>query len=847
MRKAIFSKRGFSIIEVIISLLVLTVIGLAGWYTIDSMRSSDEVASNEVIATNVMQESMEEVRRLAVLDYDALSANLFGSSSPAPTNSPTSSPTVSPSSQPSVSPEPQPELGCTVFMPVSTPYPSTDMTRRICISNEGSTELKRVHITLRWFNNGLQNELDSVTFVARPPDPLYGNIVGVAFDSSNGQPITLVNISVSGDTGGYAGTVSFAYNASKNINYTMADPSTGYYRLKPGGYTLSASHPNYKSVYITECTDGFAIPEPQPSSTPSSSPTPSPTSSSSPTPSPTSSSSPTPSSTYSPSPQPSPTITSNFFKTFLTRIFGLGAQESYAQSSPSPTSTPGNIIVVSNKETRCDFMMEPYPQDGFVRVNLVNPNNPGAPPVFSSSSLVYLHKNGFKQQEKNTGGSTHIFTIKFFDTNEQCFTVATANSYLAGWYGDFTCNPERGRERYDFRGWSSSLPEEQVAAGHVTSGCQASWFGSSILDDVCVTPGSTTVVDAPLKYGIPSKILKGKVRDTNGNILVGATVTIDGANFPYTNKPASMTVTTDATGSYQIVVPAKQAYFFDNEERIVGEASYTATYTTCCNQPNTVSKSSGRLNLMNIYALSPPELTYDFVINITPPPNSNCGNADGTVKNDKTGAVVSGVNVALYGASNWKATSLTGAYKFSCSSASPPPYSLSVGTYPVVTQWVQNSAEFYEFSSTGNDIYTPRTTWSADGRVAVNTNLVTTVPLFGIWPVGYGNFEVVVVDQVTDAPVQNAKVELFGDGYLVDGVWYTDVLGKVTFTHMNETWPPALLPAGNPNYKYTPVRKYSFKVTHPNYINTHNEPAFTLDAGETKPAFVVELIKEGGP
>lgn len=228
----VIKKNGFTLIEVIVGIVIVAIISVACFTTVSLLTRSTETSRNAIIATNLMQKSMEEVRRVAESNFDDLNSCSF----------PIAGPTGD---------------ACG-FEEIQTAFP--DYTRTLTVSNAYaiSEELKKVIVQINWNDMGKARELKSMILLSRPPDPLPGNIYGVVY--REGEPASIINgaevtIKLSASTDEEK---SFSTNSlsAEGTNYDFKEPVSGQYVLTAGTWTMSVEKEGYAdyihptSIYV---------------------------------------------------------------------------------------------------------------------------------------------------------------------------------------------------------------------------------------------------------------------------------------------------------------------------------------------------------------------------------------------------------------------------------------------------------------------------------------------------------------------------------------------------------------------------------------------------------------------
>lgn len=212
------STKAFTLTEILVSLVVTIIISAAAWMAVSVLSPASEVTRNHIKAENLLTKSQEELRRIAQAQYDVLETCDF--------------------------------ITCG-FDAVHTPAQFPGFTRTLTVTSDGTSELKRAHIVVSWTQFGDNKSLDSVVLLARPTDPLSGNVIGIARDAATNAIVDNVRL-VLRDSATPRSATTFSADAflprpdGLEINYNFAEPGTGRYLLRPGQWLLNATHPGYQ-------------------------------------------------------------------------------------------------------------------------------------------------------------------------------------------------------------------------------------------------------------------------------------------------------------------------------------------------------------------------------------------------------------------------------------------------------------------------------------------------------------------------------------------------------------------------------------------------------------------------
>ncbi|VAX34978.1 hypothetical protein MNBD_UNCLBAC01-2134, partial [hydrothermal vent metagenome] len=219
--KKLISKKGFTLLETIVSGIIIAIVSATAFFSVVSLRKVDDITLNRVAAVNLIRLSQEEVRRIGQTKFNDLgngtcnfnNGNICG------------------------------------FKDIATIFPG--FTRTLTVVNEaGDAELKRILINVSWTESGRAQELNSVILFSRPPNPLPGNLIGLVTNSDSGDRIDGVQITLSD----LAGTgLTYLAGSKKDVipredglitNYTFFD---GSFKIKPGSYFLTATHSGFQN------------------------------------------------------------------------------------------------------------------------------------------------------------------------------------------------------------------------------------------------------------------------------------------------------------------------------------------------------------------------------------------------------------------------------------------------------------------------------------------------------------------------------------------------------------------------------------------------------------------------
>lgn len=219
------SRAGFTLVEALTSIIVIAAVSTASWYAVDSLWRSGKHSSSRNIAVNLLQKSQEEIRKSALTYFDTLTTCQFPGAHFASGNN-----------------------ACGLSSITSTfPGYSRKLTTELVL---GSTELKKVTIEVFWTEFGKNMSLSSAVLLARPPEPLRGNIRGTVRDQVSGSLIGGVTITVTFVSSASTPSLDSRRATSQaelfsgtDWNYDFANE--GRFDLKVGRWNLTATHPSY--------------------------------------------------------------------------------------------------------------------------------------------------------------------------------------------------------------------------------------------------------------------------------------------------------------------------------------------------------------------------------------------------------------------------------------------------------------------------------------------------------------------------------------------------------------------------------------------------------------------------
>jgi prepilin-type N-terminal cleavage/methylation domain-containing protein len=217
------SRKGFTLVEVLVGVVVISLISVASFTTVSILTRSTEASRNRIIASNFMQKSMEEVRRVAQSNFDDLETCAFPSGA-ATTGDP-----------------------CGFEVTVND-FP--EFTRTLNVQDEylNSEELKRVTVTTNWNEMGVARSLTSVMLLSRPPDPLPGNIWGKVHEAGDDTDLiggAQVRVTKVDGTDNQNALSTGSLDADGH-NYDFEESVSGQFILDAGSWALRVTKTGYE-------------------------------------------------------------------------------------------------------------------------------------------------------------------------------------------------------------------------------------------------------------------------------------------------------------------------------------------------------------------------------------------------------------------------------------------------------------------------------------------------------------------------------------------------------------------------------------------------------------------------
>ncbi|MCA9394384.1 MAG: carboxypeptidase regulatory-like domain-containing protein [Candidatus Omnitrophica bacterium] len=225
------NKQGLTLVEMMVGVVVISLISVAGWVSVSVMTRSQAMARDIVTATNLLQQSQEEVRRVAQADtvFDMLERCDF--------------------------PPDNADLDCGLRdLSGDTIFGGFDRSLQVTLVN-GSPELKRTVVSVTWQDlNGMAQQRRSVAYLSRPPDPLAGNLKGfVCSEDASMDPLGGIRVELDSttSTASYS-TTSVGFTDDDGANFSFAEFDgfdnfgQGRFILPAGSYILTVNDNRYQ-------------------------------------------------------------------------------------------------------------------------------------------------------------------------------------------------------------------------------------------------------------------------------------------------------------------------------------------------------------------------------------------------------------------------------------------------------------------------------------------------------------------------------------------------------------------------------------------------------------------------
>ena len=212
-------RKGFSLVEAMIGIIIISIISAASWVSLGTLVKIDQTIRKSNKANYLIQKSQEELRKVARTMYDIVEYCDYSEDNP-----------------------------CGFDSDISEYFEGFERTIEVKMP-EGSMDLKLAHIRINWEDMGDEQERHAVMLISRPHNPMPGNIVGEVYEA--GHPETLiggVEVTITRIEGAeVAKTISSpGYQRDTEINYNFTDDEFGRYFLNVGAWELKATHPSYE-------------------------------------------------------------------------------------------------------------------------------------------------------------------------------------------------------------------------------------------------------------------------------------------------------------------------------------------------------------------------------------------------------------------------------------------------------------------------------------------------------------------------------------------------------------------------------------------------------------------------
>jgi len=235
------NSKAFTLTEVIVGLVVVTIIGFAAWMAVNVLSPASQATRLRIKAEHLITLCQEQLHQ-----YASLQANFDG----------TGNNTVAVNNCDFN----QPNNKCG-FPDVSAQFPEFNTPILNYIAADSTSQIKKFDIQVSWQELGKNQVKDSVIYLARPPDSLPGNIYGLVTDN-NGTPLdistfqwrTQLQLQAKNLNGATSTTTPNVLPPQPPLppspdgglyNYTFAQQGTNFPLLPAGAYQVSASASGY--------------------------------------------------------------------------------------------------------------------------------------------------------------------------------------------------------------------------------------------------------------------------------------------------------------------------------------------------------------------------------------------------------------------------------------------------------------------------------------------------------------------------------------------------------------------------------------------------------------------------
>jgi len=224
IKTKLFSRSAFTLIETLISVVVLGILCEAVFMSLSSTSGQEVFVRDRIIAKHVLTSTFEQLRQGVINDasnYDAINA----------TNYPADGP----------------------WIPISVPsYPVNFFSKRIVFLSEND-ELKTILIAIQWADKGSLKQTDHVFSLSRPLNTSLGNIAGTIRSCLTGKPIKQALVSFAEGSPLQPSTLT-----SDDGTYTFSTLSGAYILPSGNNYRLQADASNY-IAYATPPSTPIAV------------------------------------------------------------------------------------------------------------------------------------------------------------------------------------------------------------------------------------------------------------------------------------------------------------------------------------------------------------------------------------------------------------------------------------------------------------------------------------------------------------------------------------------------------------------------------------------------------------
>ncbi len=211
--------RAFTLVEVIVSVLLISIISAASWMAVSVLNPTAQVSSNRIKAENLLTKSQEEVYQAAQTQFDTIEQCSFASDN------------------------------ICGFEDISLQFP--DFTRTLSFISQNSAQLKTARISIFWNELNSPQTLDALVLLTSPKQSLPGNVIGEITNATTnalveGVTIALKNLGTSEEATATSSAAYLDRPDDKKVNYSFAEPDTRRFVLKTGTWRLTATKEGFK-------------------------------------------------------------------------------------------------------------------------------------------------------------------------------------------------------------------------------------------------------------------------------------------------------------------------------------------------------------------------------------------------------------------------------------------------------------------------------------------------------------------------------------------------------------------------------------------------------------------------